>query len=132
MHRTRTATVALAFLLAGCYHATIETGRTPSTVTVEDQWADSWVFGLVPPDTINAAQRCTSGIARVETQLSFLNQLVGALTLGIYTPMWIRVTCAQGSATGPSVPNGEDLAATFATAAELSRELGEPVLVKLR
>ncbi len=95
MHRTRTATVALALILAGCYHATIETGSTPSTVTVEDKWADSWIYGLVPPDTINPMQRCTSGIARVETKLSFLNQLVGALTLGIYTPMSIQVTCAE-------------------------------------
>jgi hypothetical protein len=132
MRRTRTTVIATAFLLTGCYHATIETGRPPSAVTVEDQWADAWVYGLVPPDTINAAQRCTSGVARVETQLSFLNQLVGALTLGIYTPMSIRVTCAQGSATGPSVPNGEDLAATFAAAAVLSREIGAPVLVTLR
>jgi hypothetical protein len=31
----------------------------------------------------------------VETQQSFANQLVGILTLGIYTPMDIRATCAQ-------------------------------------
>lgn len=31
----------------------------------------------------------------VETQVSFLNQLVGALTFGIYTPMHITVTCAE-------------------------------------
>lgn len=34
---------------------------------------------------------------QVETQLSFVNQLVGFLTLGIYTPMWIKVTCASGA-----------------------------------
>ena len=132
MRGTRTVAVVTALLLAGCYHATIETGRTPSTVTVEDEWADSWVYGLVPPDTINTAQRCASGVARVETQLSFLNQLVGFLTLGIYTPMSIKVTCAQAGAMGPSVPNGETLAATFIAAAELARSLGEPVLVPLR
>jgi len=32
---------------------------------------------------------------RVETQQSFVNQLVGFLTLGIYTPMDLRATCAQ-------------------------------------
>jgi hypothetical protein len=132
MHTTRFCVAALAFLLAGCYHATVETGRTPSTVTVEDQWADSWVYGLVPPSTINVAQGCPSGVARVETQLSFLNQLVGILTLGIYTPMWVRVTCAQGSASGPTVPPGDDIAATFAAAAQLSREISAPVLVNVR
>ena len=94
MHRLRSTAVLVAFLLAGCYHATITTGRTPSAVVVEDRWADSWIYGLVPPDTINVGQRCPNGVARVDTQLSFLNQLVGALTLGIYTPMDVRVTCA--------------------------------------
>ena len=38
-------------------------------------------------------------MAQVDTQLSFANQLVGFLTLGIYTPMEIVVQCAaRGSA----------------------------------
>lgn len=104
----------------------------PSTVTLEQQWANSWIYGLVPPQTINTAARCPSGVARVETQLSFLNQLVGILTLGIYTPMDVRVTpmdvrvtCAQGNATAPSVGDG-----TLHAAAELSLELGESVLMR--
>jgi hypothetical protein len=36
--------------------------------------------------------------AKVETQLSFVNQLVSFLTLGIYTPMQIEVTCAAARA----------------------------------
>jgi hypothetical protein len=36
-------------------------------------------------------------VAKVETQHTFLNQLVGFLTLGIYTPMQIRVTCATAA-----------------------------------
>jgi hypothetical protein len=42
-------------------------------------------------------------VARVETQLSFANQLVGLLTLGIYTPMDIRVTCAASRSDAPAV-----------------------------
>jgi hypothetical protein len=41
------------------------------------------------------AERCQNGPAEVETQHSFVNQLVGFLTLGIYTPMEIKVTCAN-------------------------------------
>jgi hypothetical protein len=81
-------------LLAGCYHATIDTGRQPSPETVEKKWASGWVYGLVPPKTISTAAKCSDGVAKVETQLSFLNQVVGLLTLGIYTPMEIRATCA--------------------------------------
>jgi len=131
MRRARIAATCLAVLLAGCYHATIETGRTPSTVTVEDRWADAWIYGLVPPSVINTASRCPNGVARVETQLSFLNQLVGALTLGIYTPMDVRVTCAQGSAMGPAAPDDSRVAAMLQAAALRSRELGEPVFVVL-
>jgi hypothetical protein len=81
----------------GCYHATIETDATPSSVTIEKAWASGWIYGLVPPSTISTAAKCPGGVARVETKLSFLNQLVSGLTLGIYTPMSIKVTCAEGA-----------------------------------
>jgi hypothetical protein len=81
--------------LAGCYHATVETGATPSTVVIDKPFASSWIYGLVPPETMSTAQRCPNGPAKVETQHTFVNELVGILTLGIYTPMQIRVTCAQ-------------------------------------
>jgi hypothetical protein len=96
MRTARTAGLALLLLgAAGCYHATIETGAAPSTQTVERKWASGWIYGLVPPSTVNTKEKCANGVAKVETQQSFANQLVGLLTLGIYTPMDIRATCAQ-------------------------------------
>ena len=89
--------IICALLFFGCYHATIETGMKPSTTTIEETFAASWIFGLVPPSTIATEAKCPNGVAKVETQLSFLNQLVGILTLGIYTPMEIKVTCAEKS-----------------------------------
>ena len=38
----------------------------------------------------------------IETETSFVNGLVGALTLGIWTPQHVRVTCATGSASLPA------------------------------
>lgn len=84
----------LLLLSAGCYHATVDTGMTPSPVTIEKAWASGWVYGLVPPSTVETMAKCTNGVAKVETQLSFANQLVNVLTIGIYTPMEIKVTCA--------------------------------------
>src|SRR3989454_5364405 len=81
--------------LAGCFHATIETGLTPSTTVIDKSWASGWLWGLVPPSAIQTASKCTQGVAKVETQRSFLNQVVSALTGGIYSPMAIKVTCAQ-------------------------------------
>jgi hypothetical protein len=125
MSRPRIAATCFALLLSGCYHATVETGLTPSTVALEQRWANSWIYGLVPPKTINTSARCTNGVARVETQLSFLNQLVGLLTLGIYTPMDVRVTCAQGSSAAP--PMNEAL---LRAAVAVSLESGEPVILE--
>lgn len=97
MRRRATHLLAIAAVVtsAGCYHATIETGATPSTVTVEKHWASGWVYGLVPPNTVETQQKCTKGVSKVETQHSFPNMLVGILTWGIYTPMDVQVTCAQ-------------------------------------
>jgi hypothetical protein len=88
--------------LVGCYRATIDTGVKPSNVVIEKRWASGWIFGLVPPSTVETAAKCPSGVAKVETKLSFVNQLVSFVTLSIYTPMKIRVTCAEGMVTTPT------------------------------
>lgn len=90
----RSLAPAVLLLLSGCFHATVETGATPSTVVIDKPFASAWIYGLVPPSTVSTAEKCPNGVAKVETQESFLNQLVGFLTLGIYTPMHIKVTCA--------------------------------------
>ena len=88
--------VAPALLLMGCFHATIQTAAAPSTTVIENQWAHSFVYGLVPPSTVQTQAGCgPKGVAKVETQISFLNGLVSALTFSLYTPMTIKVTCAQ-------------------------------------
>ena len=129
---------ALAPLVA-CYHATIETGLTPSTEVLEQSFASSWIYGLVPPKTVSTSSRCPDGVAKVETQHTFVNQLVGVLTLGIYTPMHIRVTCAQRTtATSGAlldVPVSADEAAiqnAFSDAAVIAAAGDQPVIVRFR
>ncbi|MEK7728795.1 MAG: Bor family protein [candidate division KSB1 bacterium] len=102
--------LAFALLLfVSCYHARIETGLPPSSQVVEKTFAASWIYGLVPPNTLAVAKDCGKGVAIVETELSFVNQLVGALTLGIYTPMHIKVTCASSTTMGALDSNEENL-----------------------
>lgn len=126
-----------AGLLGGCYHATIETGLPPSPQVIDQGFASGWIYGLVPPKTVTAASKCPSGVAKVETELSFVNQLVSFLTLGIYTPMHIRVTCAAGPSASAgarlSVEQGADTSAIqsrFAIAAEQAATHRVPVLVQ--
>lgn len=91
---------ALVFASAGCYHATIDTGLEPSDQVLRKGFARSWIYGLVPPDIVDTAAKCPHGVARVETRISFVNGLVGAITFNIFTPMEITVTCAAKSMSG--------------------------------
>jgi hypothetical protein len=79
---------------AGCYHASVETGRIPGNQHIDKGWAPGFFYGAVGPGTVDAKAGCSSGVSKVETKHSFLNMLVGGLTLGLYTPMTVEVTCA--------------------------------------
>jgi hypothetical protein len=91
-----------AILVGGCYHASVSTGRTPSNVVIDRPFAASWIYGLVPPATVETASECANGVATVETQLSFVNQLVSFITFGIFTPMHVTVTCAAAGSASAS------------------------------
>ena len=86
--------VALALLASGCYRTTVITGAPPAPNKVDLPWQKSWVFGLVPPDTINARTTCPNGVASVVVEHSFVNGLVRVLTQNIFTPIHPVVTCA--------------------------------------
>lgn len=140
MKRLLTLGVVLLVSSVGCYHATVDTGRTPSTMVVSQPFASAWIYGLVPPKTVELAQKCPNGVARVETQLSFVNQLVGFITFGIYTPMSITVTCAEAGMTDAApaidfvVPEGagaEEIRTALALAAEDALREGRPTYVWL-
>lgn len=96
----------------------------------------SFIAGLVPPDLVETASKCPDGLAKVETRLSFLNQVASFVTLGIYSPMEIVVSCAGSTASvddAPTVSAGSSPDAREAAvleASELTRESGEPVYVR--
>lgn len=133
------ATIVLAVSLTACYHATIETGRPPSPQTVEKAFAAGWIYGLVPPSTVQTASQCPTGVSRVETQLSFVNQLVSFVTLGIFTPMAIKVTCAASGSDDAAGTSGavqidpdksmDQQQREFTEAARRSATVGQPVWV---
>ena len=114
----------VAILLSGCYHASVSTGLRPSAVKIEKHWASGWIYGLVPPSAVETMEKCPAGVAQVETQLSFANQLVNFLTGGIYTPMDIVVTCADER--GQELPE-----AKTQEEAEALLKSGKPFLVPL-
>jgi hypothetical protein len=141
MLKSIAVTLCCVIVSTGCYHATIETGATPSPETMEISSASSWVYGLIPPATVATAAKCPNGVAKVETQLTFVNQLVGVLTLGIYTPMNIKVTCAAKSVSTlttvhpdimvASVVGRDAIREAFAEAANEAARDGRVVLVQV-
>jgi Bor protein len=140
-HVLRASAVILAFGVFGCYHATVETGLTSSTEVIHETFASSWIYGLVPPDVISAKAKCAHGVAKVETQHSFVNSLVGIITFGIYTPMDIKVTCASAGGSAfllqrqPDIvlkgdATQEEVVEAFRKASQLAVATEEPVFVE--
>ena len=134
MRIRRAAAVVAAFALTGCYHAVIQTGRPESTDVISIKWANSFIFGLVPPPIVETASRCTNGVAKVETQHSFLNGLAAVVTFSLYTPMQIDVTCAaRGTASADpviKVQQGRTIEQALTEAVHLSSEKETPVYVQ--
>ncbi|MEF8815956.1 MAG: hypothetical protein V5A20_04350 [Salinibacter sp.] len=113
--------LAVSLLVTGCYQARMTTGKDPSDTVVEKKWASSFIYGLVPA-RVDVSQECSNGIASAERKFSFPNMLVNTLTLGIYLPQSVRVTCAaQGSmsATTQSPANVDYTVPAGATQSEL-------------
>ncbi len=133
---SRATLAVVLFSSMACYHAIITTGRAESSTIIEKPWASSFVFGLVPPDPLEVSNECKSGVAKVETQHSFLNALVAFLTFQIYTPMDIKVTCAgpgmapKTSMLTPSEPTDAARQQIMNDAYEIARRTGQPVFVR--
>jgi hypothetical protein len=96
MRRYLSAAAALVVLCGGCYHVTVITGAPAGPTVIDKPWQNSFVIGLVPPPELDVKAQCPQGVAKVETERSFLNGLVGAITEIIYTPIHATVTCASG------------------------------------
>jgi len=118
--RAKGAWIAVAAItLSGCFHQVVQTGLPAGTTVVDKEYVATWLWGIIPASDLDVRQQCPSGVATIETEQSFMNGLVGVITLGIYTPQHVRVTCSSRSA---SLPRGatDVVAPESATAAELS------------
>lgn len=117
--RRSLAFLAAAAALGACYRVTVTHGpqpAAPDATVIEYPWQHSWVFGLVPPPEINVRDRCSGGVSKVQTEVSFLNGLASALVGiaadqlvrnqgtdstgvavglgGLWQPMTAKITCA--------------------------------------
>ena len=71
MNRLRMCVLILAtFMLSGCYIATVDTGQPKSSKVISKPWASCWIYGLVPPTTIQTATECPNGVAMATQRTS--------------------------------------------------------------
>ncbi len=123
-HISAVLLLALVVTATGCFHTRVETGLTPGSQVYENSFAPSFVYGLVPPPPVDGAAECPSGVAIVESEISFLNGLVAALTFSLFTPMTIKVTCAAGGGASATPAETLDVAAG-ASSSEVRAAIGE-------
>lgn len=134
------ALLACCLLLTGCYQAQMTTGQEASDTVVQEKWATSFLFGLVPA-RVDVSDECTNGIAEAERKMSFLNMVVSGLTLNIYSPQSVTVTCASGgsmsaNASAPDVtlsPDAtpDDIRTALSTASTHATISQQPATVRL-
>jgi hypothetical protein len=86
--------------MSGCYKATFYKNASVVKGEEHEEWTDFFVFGTVGTEQVDVKKFCDNGEAAVvKTGGNVGTGLIGALTIGIYTPRKVYVTCA---ANGPA------------------------------
>ena len=87
---------ALALLITGCAQQTFTVQNKPAAVAPKETITHHFfVSGIGQKKTVDAAKMCAENVVKTETQQTFVNGLLGFITLGIYTPLEARVYCSQ-------------------------------------
>ena len=84
---------ALALLITGCAQQTFTVQNKPAAVAPKETINHHFVSGIGQKKTVDAAKICggAENVVKTETQQTFVNGLLGFITLGIYTPLEARV-----------------------------------------
>jgi hypothetical protein len=84
-------------LLSGCFQSTfVDPNLTPGEQ--HDPWTHFFLWGLVGEADIDVRELCPGEVQSVGFGQNFGNWAVSVVTLGIYTPRKVYVTCAEGGA----------------------------------
>ena len=89
--------VAALVGVTGCYNVSYQTRAAGSGQYKEDR-GDFFLWGLVGDKTVDLKALCPQGVSRWKSQQTFVDGLLGVITLGIYIPRHVTVECAGGAA----------------------------------
>ena len=88
---------ALALLITGCAQQTFTVQNKPAAVAPKETITHHFfVSGIGQKKTVDAAKICGGAEMLLKQKpQTFVNGLLGFITLGIYTPLEARVYCSQ-------------------------------------
>ena len=89
---------ALALLITGyCSTRRLLFSKPAAVAPKETITHHFFVSGIGQKKTVDATKICggAENVVKTETQQTFVNGLLGFITLGIYTPLEARVYCSQ-------------------------------------
>ena len=87
--------VILALFITGCAQQTFTVQNKPAAVAPKETITHHFfVSGIGQKKTVDAAAICIENVVKTETHKTFVNGLLGFITLGIYTAE-ARVYCSQ-------------------------------------
>ena len=90
--KSTAATIAAAILATGCYTVRFQTNLEPGGAKFEEK-GNFFLWGLVGEKEVNLKKMCPAGPARWQNQQTFVDGLIGVVTIGIYIPRTISVEC---------------------------------------
>jgi len=101
---------AAALSLTGCYKTNFTTGSAIGAAPDKEiRFHHRLIYGLVELNPVEADQICPTGIAKVHTEVSFLNWLVQQVTYSLYNPSTVQIWCKSGSAYNVELTEDGDL-----------------------
>ena len=83
--------------ITGCAQQTFTVQNKPAAVAPKETITHHFFVSELQKKTVDAAKICggAENVVKTETQQTFVNGLLGFITLGIYTSMEARVYCSQ-------------------------------------
>jgi hypothetical protein len=91
----RVGMTALLVLVSGCFSVTSrpEGGLRIATQPTYEQRQDFFLWGLVGESHIDTNKVCKHGVSQLQSQTTFVDGLLGVVTLGIYAPTSAKIWC---------------------------------------
>ncbi|MBN2694138.1 Bor family protein [bacterium] len=81
--------------VSACKTVTITEGDLEE-ITTDPTYESSesfFIFGIIGESHVYVNQQCPKGVFQVQTRMSFVDGLLGLITVGIYSPKTVRLWC---------------------------------------